>query len=327
MKQLKLSAGPCLQALHQADEAAPTWVPVTGFAHRYLFEDVTLEGVVTLQDIFGLLAADPVLVDIYRREAAAELLAHAQKGALQSAATYHPDSLEYLELYQGIEFDTDSRVVEQLSRLDFHGMGFELQEDYPQDGFVQPKGSRIQWSISLTDVRNLLHLPVRVRTEVPVYEGDLAAKAYGKEIFSFKREGITLGQLLHGILWELSFYGVPEDQAEFAEELQRRSDDVSEQLAKEAAGEPSTLVSLDDFFEEFERRDMQAVFEATGDLKATTITRALRELEDDEPVVEGLARVLGDAVNQLVFRPETQGLNARAFRKAIQTREASYANS
>lgn len=319
MVQLKLSAGGKLDACYPGEGGKPTWVPVRQVAHRYLFDEVELDPSTCLQDVFELLVADPVLVQIYQRESAAELLAHAQRGhGPTHVASPGPGAIEYLELYQVIEFDTDSKTVAQLNDVSFHGIGYELAEDLEEDGFTRPKGSRIQWGIGLTDLHELLPMPLRVKQGVVVCEGDLAARRYGHEVFSFNRTRLTLGQVLHGVLWELSFYGTPETQDEFVSELGQRLDDVKEQLENEKAGRPSTLVSIEDLFKDFYQEGVRAMFEATGNLTAYAITSALRQLEDDEAVPAGLARVLGDAAQQLVFKNDTANLPARAFRKALQ---------
>jgi hypothetical protein len=49
---------------------------------------------------------------------------------------------------------------------DHHGIGHELAEDLPEER--RKKGERIEWSVSLTPLRELLSLPVRVKREVRI---------------------------------------------------------------------------------------------------------------------------------------------------------------
>ena len=52
--------------------------------------------------------------------------------------------------------------------------------------------------------------------------------------------GFNLSQILHGILWELSWHGGPEKQSEFVEELKSRVDDVK-------SGRPDAISNSDPF--------------------------------------------------------------------------------
>lgn len=314
MHSLKLT-GPVLTAVMDVD-GKPTVVDVTRNAHQFLFEPVKLDDV-KLADIFALLDLDPVLVKVLRRNFAEELLEHARKGPLKHEAVYGPEELEYLELYQILELNTHSKVMENMSHIQFHGVGFELREDHDMGGYTQPKGSRVHWGISLSDLREFLHLPVRVKEEVLVCEGDYNAKAFGSELQSFRREQLTLGEVLNGVLWELSFHGAPSDIAETAAELKERHEEVKEAIEREKNGEPSQFISGADIFESFDKPGVDAMFESTGSMRACEVTRALRELEDDENVVSGLARVLGDQAAELKIRAQHQGLGARAFRTAL----------
>lgn len=320
MHNLTLQPGAELNGTFEDENGKPVSRDVSTRAIEFLFEPVTLSPGVTLADIFTLLARNPLLVQVYRRDFVEELLAHALKGPLKTDNPYSKDGMEYLELYQIVELDTDTKVLSGNDRLSFHGIGFEMQEDTDMGGYTQPKGSRIHWGISLTDVREMLHLPIRVNLAVMVCEGDLDAKRWGEKLDTIHRESVTLGQVLHGVLWELSFHGGPSDQTEVLEDLQERKAEVDEAIEREKNGEPSGLISGDDLFEEFDRPGVAAVFESIGDLRARDITRALRQLDDDTIVDKGLALVLaemGYKAKQVRIKPEYQGLTARAFRKAL----------
>ena len=85
----------------------------------------------------------------------------------------------------------------------------------------------------------------------------------------------------------------------------------------DAAGEPSGLVDASSVFEDLERPGIEAMFESIGGLRVGELMRALRELEDDESVPEGLARVLGSDSGQVQIRADFQAIPARAFRTAM----------
>lgn len=246
---------------------------------------------------------------------------------------YDPQEIEYLELFRLLDFHTGAKTFDSGSLVHFHGVGFELREDTEMHGYTQEKGTRTNWSISLTDVRELLPLPLRYQPKVTVCENDLDAKAFGHEVYAFQWPQITLGDLLHSVLWELSFHGAPTEQQDFRDELLARKAEVDESCsasdsdvlpeAQEPAADSSEEPSKSDgqwwpdLMETFDQPGVQAVFEAQGDLKVLEITRALRKLDDDADVMAGLADILGDRATQLVIRPAFSELKARALRKVI----------
>lgn len=201
---------------------------VTDRAHERIFEFITMDAAVTVGDIFRLLDASPLLQQVFRRDFAEELCAEARKGPVTAAKAGNDSSahepIEYLELYQQWSFDTSTSVYGPTQRLHLHGIGFELQED--SEEHHRKKGERVRWSVSLTPLRELLPLRLLVNPEVQVAEDDLNAKAYGDEISRVRHPDVTLGQVVHGVLWELSFHGAPEMQSDVMEELKNRVAEV-----------------------------------------------------------------------------------------------------
>ena len=233
MNDLILHAGPTLVARTWETDGKHEdgrWreVDVTDCAHERLFEFVTMDSAVTVGDIFRLLDASPLLQRVFRRDFAEELCAEARKWPVTAANTTSDSAaderIEYLELYQQWSFDTATCVYGSTQRLQLHGIGIELQEDSAEHG--RKKGERIHWSISLTPLRELLPLPLLVNPEVQITEDDLNAKAYGDEITRARHPDVTLGQVVHGVLWELSFHGAPEMQSDVMEELKSRVAEV-----------------------------------------------------------------------------------------------------
>ncbi len=186
MQDLILKPGPALIARSWRNDKDHNgrWheLDVTDRAHEYLFEHVTLDSAVTLGDIFGLLDASQVLKQVFRRDFAQELGDDARKGPLATTPNdaASPEGIEFLELYQQWSLDTSSQSYTSTQRLDLHGLGFELQADAPS--YSRKKGERIQFAVSLTPLRELLALPVRVNPELLVLEDDINAKAFNDEL-------------------------------------------------------------------------------------------------------------------------------------------------
>lgn len=305
---LTLKPGPVLEFSFEGAVAQD----VTCRAAEFLFAPVRMQDGVTLADLFGLLGKAPLLLTVFRRDFAQELYEHVRE-CLPAPAVgeYAPDGIEYLELYQQWRFDTDSHVLAP-RRISLHGVGFELREDWADSDCVHPKGTRIEWGVSLTDVRQLLSLPIRIRESVQVVEDDLDAHRHGLEIFKLKvpANTLTLSDVLHAVLWELSFYGAPEEQAEVARSITGRVEE-----AVEASLESFT--SSDDFFESLYRPGIDALFESVGEVPASRVSLYLREVLDDEPVQAGLDRVLSEAGVSPCLRvlPEHRLTEGRPFRR------------
>ncbi len=309
MNDLTLHPGPQLTTIRSQEDAEgrrrPVKVDVTSRAHEFLFDTVTVAEGVTLADIFGLLNACPELVGIYRRHFSKELLAHANKGlSPKYVPGYDPEGIEYLELYQVWNFNTATKTYQPVGRLSFHGIGFELREDRDMGGYVEKAGSRVQWGVSLSDIRELLSLPIRIRQDIPVCEDDFSAKAWGKTLDTVRVEAVTLGEVLHGVLWELSFHGAPSEQEEFREQLQTQVEEIRSGTAE--------LVDGSDIFDDWDRPAIEKLFDTIGSQSIGDVTHAMRELEDDEPIQAGLQARFADEVR---VKAEHATLPARAFRR------------
>jgi hypothetical protein len=187
----------------------------------------------------------PALLLVFRRDWGAEYLAE-YKRVIATAplytGEYDSEGLEYLELYQTWSKNSATGEISGHHRLDFHGIGYELREDIMQDDWVMhPKGSRISWAVEMTPLVELLNLPLRLNPEVIVSEDDTKSGNYMKRLETLRMSTPTLVQLVHGILWELSFCGGPEDMLEKKEELKQLMAEVDDAIEK---GDDSAFVEV-----------------------------------------------------------------------------------
>jgi len=275
-------------------------------AHEYLFETIEMDSRVTLADVFRLLDRDPILRQVFRRDWAEELCAEARKGPTEPSSpdpAWH-EGIEWLELYQEWSLDTGSGTYLPMQRLQFHGIGVELQEDAPEHH--RRKGERITWAVSLTPVRELLALPLRINPEVLVMEDDLDSESYGREVSRARHPDVTLGQIIGGVLYELGFHGGPGEQAEFAAELKRRTDEVDNGTAK--------LISAEEVFGEFDQPGFDALFDDLGGRSAYEIRTAMRRIGDDENAASWFEKEFN---GEVVVKPQFRDRGGREFRKAF----------
>lgn len=320
MSELQLSAGPRLVRkswVYNREDGTGEWVSndVTDCAFVYLFQELEVDLDVTLADVFGLVMDDPIMRAVFRQEFVVELCAEVRKGPVAKEEEAW-QKIEFLELYQIWQHDTSTGIYEEVGRHYLHGMGVVQDADIFEHGhLVHKKGERTRWGISLTPVRELLHLPIRVNSEVLICEADVDAKQYANTLQVVKSERITLGSFIREILWELSWHGSPEDS-------EKVSQGMKEQVAEIDAGTVKTIPN-EDAMERLGFVLTSAVyaqfFVGSEDFGSGEVYRALHALEDDELAQDGLQRLLA---GKLQVRTQFSALTGRALRKAV--REAQY---
>jgi hypothetical protein len=205
MENLILEVGGRLTALHD-DQTTTT--DVSDSAPTLLFEPCQLASKVTLRDVFLLISKHidvfETLLGNWCREFTEEILS--AKDFEPTAEIQHLELVFFLEDYEGTLYG--------MCRPDFHGVGKDSEK----------------YSIVLTPSYQLADFPVLLGGVV-TEQGDVY------------RAPFTLGQILHGILWELAFFGSPKSRDEKAEELIKASD----------LFRSSTPIDLDDFFSDEEQ--------------------------------------------------------------------------
>lgn len=313
------------------DAGGRTLQVVRAAAHEHLFNRVALSGDLTLADVFLLVRACPFLGAVFRQDFVSELSAHvgralpsmAQRVAARAVEPeYDPMGLEYLELYADWTQDSADNSFRFLN-LSFHGVGFALREPYQVGDFSYPVGERVHWSITLEDPVKLLGLPVRVRSEFAITEGDFASELYGQVRQRAKLGEIRLGELLHAVFRELSFYGTPDEArgvlAEVTSLLQECRDDGLKKHASQSVHLGTVLG--DDLDSTAADPRLDAVFSHIGDVPLALIRRALRGLPDGAMVGPSLKTFFGDKVALL---PEYAEMSARQLRRQLLEREGLF---
>jgi hypothetical protein len=311
---LNLTLHPCPKLVYRhwgkpGDAKGRTDHDVTARADEFLFERVQLADGLTVADVFRLFDACPALQRIYRREFAAELVEEARKGPVSQAGSDDPDEhsqLEYLELSYGWGLNTHTAEYSSVHQLDLDGVGKVLAADAPGDG--KKAGERVRYSVSLTPLRELLNLPLRVSEEHSICEDDLDAMAYGDVIQRGRCAEVTLGQVLHSLLSELSWHGGPAEQAEVL-------GDLTERLEEVRAGTVE-LVDGDDVFDRIlgRSRGYEVLFESLGGTPLSEVRHAMRQVGDDEAAGPWFDEHFDGRV---ALKPEFAPLGGRALRRAF----------
>lgn len=202
----------------------------TDSAIRRLFEPCELAEDVTLKDIFELLNTEIDLFDAVIGNWCKEIVTEGltQPGKPYDLSKYDPEQIEYLELRYTPEYELYDGVdsCHGFHRPDFGGVGVELQNDGDQEHYK--KGERIPWGISFTPANELINIPVKLNDTFAIYEGILrsAEGQMPKMLAEFKNPTYTLGGILEGVIWEMSFHGGPAKRDAFGAELRQTVDDI-----------------------------------------------------------------------------------------------------
>lgn len=312
LDQLVLGPGPSLVRYDIGDEVDDQAVAadVVERAAEYLFETVSLAPQLTVGDVLMLLDRCPVLRQVFRREFGEDLWAEACKGPLPPPNDEGVGGVEFVELYWQWAQDTGNGMFSAVNKLQLHGVGPVLRADAPDHGLKA--GDRIEWSLSLTPARELMSLPLRLNDGIRIVENDVDALGYGAIVATARCAEVTLGQVIQGVLNELSFHGGAQDQAAFRESLNAQCDEIEAGTAE--------LVSSDDAFDElFNRLDdpgFAAMFESLGGVPEGKVSRAMRLIPDEEAAGPHMLQAFGGRVvvkRQFADRP------GREFRKAFRT--------
>ncbi|CAN0622912.1 conserved protein of unknown function [Burkholderia multivorans] len=248
VRELTLTMGGKLEYVTWVeDEAAEkgAYVPfdVTDSAAAYVLEPVRFVGEIYVRDVFSLLDRNPVLVEMFRRAYAAEYLQEAKKGNAEVyTGEYDPKGIEYVELYYDWEKDGQTEELRGVHRLWVGGVGYELRDDVFEGGYLRyQKGTRIQWAIKFSPVGHILNYPLRFNSEVTVAD----SRNITRTLHTFQVPLPTLAQVIHAVMWELSWGGNPQETEQLVEEIHDAADNAK-------MSEP---MAADDFIESLNKLD------------------------------------------------------------------------
>jgi hypothetical protein len=182
---------------------------VTPLAITHLFTECSIEEGATLRDIFLLLKSNLTLFDAILGNWCKEIVCE----GLQSSQSLESkeSKIEYLELYWTLDQGDDYFSGHHFPR--FHGVGFLLQEDLvgSHGEIYGEKGTRINYGLT-TPLSEMIDLPVKLQHAATIYEN----YRVGRDVVGIN---YTLGHILQGIVWELSFFGDPSSREQNLAEI------------------------------------------------------------------------------------------------------------
>lgn len=275
---------------------------VTTNAVEFLMARLELSPDVRLLDLLGLFKACPALHPVFRRFYSEDICADADLDPLPDEDK--SDCL-FLELRKTWFYNSHLREYSDVRDLQLIGVGHAPKSD---PNYLPDADGFYRYSLLGTPVRAVLTLPIRLSSQVRVFESDPYAVRYNQHITTVHDDSLTLGESLQAMLWELTWFGPP-DAAE----------SVVNELAEQWAGT--------DEWETFTAEEMWAangalefkhacemVFESTGACEPYALIQAIGRIPDSISAQRWLRQTLNKTLR---LRFEFRGLNGRGLRKAI----------
>jgi hypothetical protein len=211
----------------------------TQSAIRCLFEECGLAPDATLKDVLLLLDTELDAFDAVFGHRLKEIVEEGLRGPEPKKPAFEIKT-EYLELYWWLKLQTSDGKTSLLGTAFpmFHGLGKILEAD---DGPYK-KGERTPYALDFLSAKSLAGLPLKLKNEAKVGADSLDDFMVPYSVaLKADRAPMTLGQIIQGIVFELSFWGAPADRDEAAKEILARGADAG----ADAAGARPAIDFLD----------------------------------------------------------------------------------
>jgi hypothetical protein len=179
---------------------------ITDRAYKKMWELYTLDEGVTLRDVLLLTKEHIEIFDLVIGNWCEELV---DEGLVDPVPEFEKGDwsvLEKLELYWHFEEDHDDGTFSGLEFPSFHGTGYKTEDS-----------QAVNLAVEFTPVYELVDVPLVLRPLAwiaPGHEETMACHYANETVPTREREvKYTLGDILYGIYWELSFCGSPVQRA------------------------------------------------------------------------------------------------------------------
>jgi hypothetical protein len=179
---------------------------------------LTIEGEPTFGDLFNAIGKfDIEILLALGLRARCDIVAFLEESVKEH--THKPDSCQiaFLRVKRHMTFRREGETTELETHLDFGAEGTITSSEFPT-----PEWTNI--SVSFVPINELVTYPFRLLTDVPVYI-ERHSPYRNKELLH-STTSFTLDEVVHAVLWEISFYGGPEKRDEFKDELDDRVAEV-----------------------------------------------------------------------------------------------------
>ena len=217
--KLKLKVGGILER-YDWDSEKQTYEPtdVSDRAFRYLNEPIELDDT-TVKDLFLLIHKNmDMFFPIF-----GNWIDEFTHNALNNESSGLLNDVEYVQLYWSLVADEDGLHIPAYPEFEGIGTATDKHQGYEI-------GDTINWGMSFTPVEDFVHLPLKLKNTVD-FRVENPDNTYETRIF--KVDSYTLYQVIQGFIWEMSFYGGPDQAKELHQNL-------NDQIARIKSGEEKT---------------------------------------------------------------------------------------
>lgn len=186
------------------------------------------------------------------------------------------DELEYLELYKTINFSSEKKSMEYSTMWHFHGIGYPFINAQNAQSSFRQVGERQSYAIEFHSMAELMNIPLRVGS-ISLYNDDVEDYKKSK-VLDFENGWLTLYELIHAVVWEMSFCGAGESKEEFKDNLNSSVEEVEELKDDPTAFVTYNSGQMDDFFEQLKLQGQ----EEQANKAINKITALFEEIENEE---------------------------------------------
>lgn len=190
----------------------------TEFAPRFLWDECRVTDATTLNDVFLLLNENIDIFDVVIGNWCREFVDEALNNEPEEESDLASCDLQWNFTTQRYYADENQTELEGINHPNFGGTG--------KDG--------VSYGISFTPVYKMKNVPLRLIHSATLFdEGEFYKnkdyKNPDKYTQTFDRVSFTLGDILYGIIWELSWYGNPSERDKQGQELNDMVDNIKEE--------------------------------------------------------------------------------------------------
>lgn len=189
---------------------------ITKLAIAFLFNPCSFEKGSTLRDVFLLLDTNLKMFHVILGNWCDTVV---KEGLKPLPKNYKETEIEYIELSYNKQLEVENKVkkLDGMGFPELHGIGFVQKTNRyalkSQGAYLECKaGKRMSFSIALSPPNELSLLPIKLNKTFKIFNDFKCIEKYEDNQF-------TLGQILYGIFWELTFYGPPKKSSKVREDL------------------------------------------------------------------------------------------------------------
>lgn len=194
----------------EKDEGGHVYKDITSNAPYFLNEKLVLEDDVTLRDVFLLIREHQDFFDIFINNWVDEIVAEGLDNP--PMLDTGEQRIDFLECYWHLAVDVKRGDMWGNRFPDFHGITLKKNSTEVETN----------WGLSFSPAYTLIDLPLKLNGEMNIWDDSLDRldrKPEEWSLLKIKNPEYTLGGVLYGIIWELTWHGPPSDRDGRKDEL------------------------------------------------------------------------------------------------------------